>query len=107
MTDLCKHNTAGLDAYPPRLQKHLLENPICKTAPQYKGYCVKHLPYKVKLQYEWQQTKHADRQNFLDLLHSGKSLGEARVFAGISFEAALEVVNRAIGHEPYLKKEAE
>lgn len=102
---LCKRN--DMPGYTKKLQKYFRENPICKSEPQYEGYCIEHLPYALKLQYEWEQTTPEQRQNYLDLLHSGKSIGEAREQAGISFEAALEVTNKAIGNYAYLKKDAE
>lgn len=104
---LCKYNTDHTHGYSRSLIKYLQQNPICKNAPEYHEYCLKHLPYKLKLQYEWEQTTHEQRQNYLDLLNSGKSIGTAREMAGVSFEAALEITNRAIGNYAYLKKEAE
>lgn len=104
---LCKRNTDFTAGYSRSLMKYLLENPTCKAAPQYHGYCLDHLPYKLKLQYEWENTTHDQRQHYLDLLRDGKTVGEAREIAGISFEAALEVTNRAIGNFAYLKREAE
>lgn len=104
---LCGYNTDHTSGYSRSLLKYLAENPICKSKPAYKGYCLDHLPYKIKLQYEWEQTTHEQRQQYLDLINSGKSIGAARDIVGISFEAALEVTNRAIGNYAYLKKEAE
>lgn len=88
------------------LQKYLLDNPICKDKPAYEGYCLDHLPYKLKLKYEWEQTTQEERQKYLDLLHSGMSIGDAQRKAGISFEAAIETTNQAIGKYYFLMKEA-
>lgn len=104
---LCGWNTDNTIGYSRSLLKYLAENPICKAAPQYHGYCLDHLPYKLKLQYEWEQTTPEQRQEYLDLLHTGKSIGTAREMVGISFEAACEITNRAIGNYAYLKKDAE
>jgi hypothetical protein len=104
---LCGYNTDHTRGYSRSLLKYLAENPICKAKPQYHGYCLDHLPYKLKLQYEWENTTQEQRQQYLDLINSGKSIGEAQEIAGISFEAALEVTNRAIGNYAYLKREAE
>lgn len=104
---LCGYNMDHTAGFSRSLIKYLAEHPICKTPPAYHGYCLDHLPYKLKLQYEWEQTTQDQRQNYLDLLNSGKSIGEARELAGVSFEAALEITNRAIGNYAYLKREAE
>lgn len=101
---LCGFNTDHSAGYSRSMLKYLAENPICKAAPQYKGYCLDHLPYKLKLQREWENTTHDQRQEYLDLINSGKSIGDAREMVGISFEAALEITNRAIGNFAYLKK---
>ena len=104
---LCGWNTDHMQGFSRSLVRYLLEHPTCKNKPEYHGYCLEHLPYKLKLQYEWEQTTQEQRQNYLDALNAGNSIGDAREIAGISFEAALEVTNRAIGNFAYLKKEAE
>jgi len=45
------------------------------------------------------------RQKFLDLMHTGKTFGEAREEAGISFDCASEVMKRAIKETHFLSKE--
>lgn len=104
---LCGYNTDHTAGYSRSLLKFLAENPICKSKPEYHGYCLDHIPYKLKLQREWENTTHEQRQQYLDLINAGKSIGEAHDIVGISFEAALEVTNRAIGNYAYLKKDAE
>lgn len=105
---ICKWNTDHMNGFSASLRKYLIANPTCKAQPVYEGYCSpEHMPYKLRLQYEWEQVPAEKRQEYLDLLHSGKSIGQAREIAGISFEAALEVTNRAIDHYAYLKREAE
>jgi hypothetical protein len=103
---LCKYNTDHTAGYSKSLLKILAENPICNSVPEYHGYCLKHLPYNLKLQYEWEQTTQEQRQEYLDLIRHGKSIGDAREIAGISFEAALEVTNRSIDSFLYLRKTA-
>lgn len=106
-TILCRRNIDFTAGYSRSLMKYLLDHPTCTAKPVYQGYCLAHLPYKVKLQYEWGKTTPEQRQQYLDLLHEGKAIGEAREIVGISFEAALEVTNHAIGNYAYLKREAE
>jgi len=80
---------------------------LCDSKPEYKGYCLEHLPYKLKLEREHSLVPQETRQKYLDLLHEGKSIAEARELAGVSFEAALEITNRSIKNYAYLGKEAE
>lgn len=108
MNAICKWNTDHMTGFSRSLRIYLMKNPTCKNDPKYKGYCsTEHMPYEVRLQHEWEQTTHEQRQQYLDLLHSGKSIGTAREIVGISFEAAIEITNRAIGNYTYLKREAE
>ena len=79
---------------------------LCDSKPEYQDYCLKHIPYTLKLQREYDLTSMEDRQKYLDLLHSGNSIGEAREKAGISFEAAIEITNKSIRSYKYLAKEA-
>jgi len=79
---------------------------LCDASPEYKGYWLKHLPYKLTLEREHDLIPKETRQKYLDLINNGKSIGEARDAVGISFEGALEITNRAIGNYLYLKKEA-
>ena len=104
MSNLCKRNI--MKEATRSLQKYLLENPICKSEPQFKGYCIEHLPYKDKLEYEWHNTTQEKRQEYLDLLHSGLCIGDAREKANISFEAAIAITNKAIGAYHYLERVA-
>lgn len=105
---ICKWNTDHMTGFSPSLRKYLMENPTCKNTPMYEGYCsTEHMPYKLRLQYEWEQVPQEKRQEYLDLINSGKSIGTAREMVGISFEAAIEITNRAIGNYYYLKKDAE
>lgn len=103
---LCKWNTDHTKGYSRSMLKYLAEHPICPKGPEYQGYCLSHLPYQIKLQYEVEQTTLEQRQQYLDLIHQGKTIGEAYKAAGISFEAALAVTNNAIASFSYLKREA-
>lgn len=106
-SEKCSYGSDLIRTYPRRLRQYMLENPLCKRDAEYCGYCIEHLPYKLRLQYEWEQTMPEQRQKYLDLLHQGKTIGEAREIAGVSFDAALEITNRAVGTAHYLKREAE
>jgi hypothetical protein len=88
----------------PFARKHKIV--LCDHKPEYKDYCLEHLPYKLKLEREHDLIPKETRQKYLDLINAGKSIGEARDAVGISFEGALEITNRAIGNFMYLKKEA-
>jgi len=79
---------------------------LCKKPVEYQDFCLEHLPFELQKQREWENTPHEKRQEYLDLLHQGKSIGEARELVGISFEAALEITNRSIKSHLYLGKEA-
>jgi len=105
--EFCKYNSDHTAGFSRSLLKYLAENPICKSAPEYHNYCLSHLPYKLKLQYEWVHTTQEQRQQYLDLINDGKTIGEARDIVGISFEAALEVTNRAINSYMYLSRTAQ
>lgn len=107
MKHACKYNTDLLKGMSTTLRKHFRENPPCTEDPIYQQYCLKHLPYKLRLQYEWEQTTQEQRQQYLDLLNEGTSIGEAYETVGISFEAALEITNRSINTFHYLGRTAE
>lgn len=79
---------------------------LCDTEPEYKGYCLEHLPYLLKLEYEHDQIPQETRQKYLDLIHEGKTIGEAKDAVGISLEGALEITNRSIENFKYLGKVA-
>lgn len=103
----CHFNQDMLNGVRGALRKYMLENPSCKDAPEYDGYCLKHLPFEKRLQYEYDQTTKEQRQQFLDVWHSGKTLGEAYEIVGISFEAAMAIMNKAIMSYNYVSREAE
>jgi len=103
---ICKYGNDLAKGMSRSLRKYMAENPLCKIEAEYEGFCIKHLPYDLKLRYEWEQTPQEKRQQYLDLVNSGKSIGEAREIAGVSFEAALEITNRAINTYRYLDKVA-
>jgi len=65
---------------------------LCDAEPEYKGYCLDHLPYQYRLDYEHNQVTQEIRQKYLDHIHNGKSIGEAQKLAGISFEAAIAII---------------
>lgn len=96
MSNLCKWGEDLHATMPKRLQKYMRENPLCKKKPEYQGFCLAHLPHDLKLKREYERTSPEDRQAYLDLIHQGKTIGEAYKSVGISFEAALEITNRAI-----------
>jgi hypothetical protein len=79
---------------------------LCDSKPDYKSYCFDHLPYRLKLEREHDLLSKETRQKYLDLLHTGKSIGQAREAAGISFAAAIEITNRSIRDYKYIAKEA-
>ena len=79
---------------------------LCKKPVEYQDYCLEHLPFELQKQREWENTPQETRQKYLDLLHEGKSIGEARDIVGISFEAAIEITNRSIGKYLYLERSA-
>lgn len=103
----CRFSDDMLKGVRGELRKYMLENPSCKEAPEYEGYCMKHLPFKLRLQYEYEQTTKEQRQQFLDVWHSGKTLGEAYEIVGISFEAAMAIMDKAIMSYNYVSREAE
>lgn len=105
MATVCQR---GMDTFTdPVLRKYVREHPLCTKAPEYGEYCIEHLPPAERRQYEWEQTTQEQRQKYLDLLHTGKTIGEAYQEAGISFEAALEVTNRSLDQFHFLKRTAE
>lgn len=104
--NLCKWGEDLNKTMPRSLQKYLAANPLCKKQPEYQGFCLHHLPHKLKLQREYELTSLEKRQEYLDNLHSGMNVGDAYRAAGISFEAALEITNRAIVTAHYLERKA-
>ena len=80
---------------------------LCENAPEYEGWCLEHLPYELKMKYEYEQISQETRQKYLDLIHEGKSIGEAREETGISLAGATEIINRNIKDFKYLGKKAE
>lgn len=48
----------------------------------------------------------ADRQEYLNYINQGKSIGEAIRFTGVSFEAALGIINMNIESRMSLKTES-
>lgn len=106
MSKVCKWGEDIHATMSKRLQKYMQENPLCKKAPEYQGFCLHHLPHNLKLQREYELTSPKDRQAYLDLINSGKTIGEAYKTVGISFEAALEITNRAIQTVHFLSRTA-
>jgi len=47
------------------------------------------------------------RQEFLDLMLQGKTLGEAAEISGISFDAANGILRHQIGHFHFLNRKAD
>ena len=97
----CKWGEDLAATMPRSTQKYLRENPLCKRKPEYHNFCLHHLPHDLRLQREYELTSPEDRQKYLDLLHEGKTIGEAYKSVGISFEAALAITNRAIQTHTY------
>lgn len=106
---LCKFNDDLIrDSRSRELREYMKEHPSCTDAELvHEGYCLKHLPFEKRLQYEYDQTTKEQRQEFLDVWHSGKTLGEAYEIVGITFEAAMAIMNKAITSYNYVKREAE
>lgn len=80
---------------------------LCTEEATHKGFCEKHIPHDLRRVRDYEATPFEKRQQFLDHVWSGKTIGEAYEAAGISFEVACEVMNRAIVNNKLLKKEAE
>lgn len=77
---------------------------LCSQAPVYEGFCEDHIPHTLRRKRDFDASTPEQRQQYLDLLHEGKTIGEAYRAAGITFNAALEITNRAIGDYKYLKR---
>lgn len=106
---LCKFNDDLIrDSRSRELREYMKEHPSCTDAELvHEGYCLKHLPFDKRLQYEYDQTTKEQRQQFLDAWHGGMTLGEAQTHTGITFEAAMATLNKAIVPYNYVKREAE
>lgn len=98
---LCKW---GAEIITPKLKKLGIQ--LCKVEATYEGYCDEHVPHTLKMKRDYDACTQEQRQEYLDLINSGSTIGDAYRTVGISFEAALEITNRAIGTYHYLKKEA-